>query len=215
MRSEEARQLLMEYAEGTLPPAEHAQVEAAINADPQLQSDLSAIGELRMMANNWHDEVPRAWSIPTLDRPSHLEQFANGFRQWFPTFASSAALVLVAVMYFEPPTQTGNGLPAQQMTDYSSLPELPQATQAAFDSALESNRQQRQQELQSLLEILTAEMNRRSIETEESMRYLVTSQIEGQQELDSLYKQLQELLAAENELVNGTENNNNLEGVSQ
>ena len=100
-------------------------------------------------------------------------------------------------MYVQPPaSNTGTALPSNSSSgaDYANLPELPQATQAAFDTALENNREQRKQELQSLLEILTAEMNRRSIETEESLRFLVSSQVEGQRELDLLYKQLEQLL---------------------
>ncbi|MEQ8691017.1 MAG: hypothetical protein RIC89_09325, partial [Pseudomonadales bacterium] len=82
----------------------------------------------------------------------------------------------------------------QQVADYSELPQLPQATQAAFNDALETNREQRKQELQTLLGILTAEMNRRSIETEESLRFLVSSQLQGQQELDQLYQQVEKLI---------------------
>ena len=100
-------------------------------------------------------------------------------------------------MYIQGPGSeaTSGFVTNQQVADYSDLPQLPQATQAAFNNALESNRAQRQQELKSLLEILTAEMNRRSIETEESMRFLVTSQVQGQQELDLLYNQVEKLLS--------------------
>lgn len=198
MHCEDANHLLVEYAEGTLPHAVHERMEAHITECANCQSDYTAISDLRTMASNWHDEVPPAWAPPGLDRPNHLEQFLQGFRQWFPTFASAAALVLVTVMYVQPQDTSQGTLPAQQLTDYNALPELPQATQAAFDNALEDNREQRQQELKSLLEILTAEMNRRSIETEESLKFLVSSQIQGQKELDSLYQQVQDLLDEEN-----------------
>ena len=100
------------------------------------------------------------------------------------------------MVYTQNPEQPQNGfVTGQQITVYRALPELPQATQAAFTNAFESNRKQRQQELQSLLEILTAKMNRRSIETEDSMRFIVSSQIQGQQELDQLYQQLEQLVS--------------------
>ncbi len=170
------------------------------------------------MANNWHDEIPPAWEIPKLDRPSYLEQFADSFRQWFPTFASATALVLVTVMYTQGGATTEGGFVASQpVASYENLPALPQATQAAFDNALETNREQRKQELQSLLGILTAEMNRRSIETEESLRFLVSSQMQGQQELDQLYQQVEALLSEPQSNSQTTEPNIDqlFEGVSQ
>ncbi len=194
MRCEEVSELLIEYAEGTLPPDVAAQVEAALPGCDQCQEDLAAIMEFRTMASSWHDEVPPAWKIPEVSNQSAgIGDFLEGFRQWFPTFASATALVLVAVLYAQTPAQTGQ-LPSGQMTDYESLPQLPTATQAAFDSALETNREQRKQELTTLLEMLTAEMNRRSLETEESMRFLISSQIEEQRELDQLYRQVDALL---------------------
>lgn len=195
MHCDQANALLIEYAEGTLSPADHAAVEACLATCEKCQADYEAIVQWRTMANNWHDEQPPAWNAPALARPSYLEQTLDGFRQWFPSLASATALVLVGVMYMGEPTSNGvlpsNGTVA---ADYQNLPQLPQATQAAFDSALQTNREQRRQELSSLLEIITAEMNRRSIETEDSLRFLVTSQVQGQQELDALYKQVEELL---------------------
>lgn len=195
MHCEIANPQLTEYAEGMLSAADHAGVEAHLNSCEQCQQDYAAIVEWRTMAGNWHDEVPPAWEIPKLDRPSYLVQFADSFRQWFPTFASATALVLVTVMYTQGGSDTQSGFVAnQQVADYSELPQLPQATQAAFNDALETNREQRKQELQTLLGILTAEMNRRSIETEESLRFLVSSQLQGQQELDQLYQQVEKLI---------------------
>ena len=196
MDCDEVRAKLVDYAEGLLPDAEARDLEASLANCEDCQSDLAAIAQFRTMATNWHDEVPKAWTIPALDRPSYLEQFFSGFRQWFPTFASATALVLVTVMYVQPPVaDEAANLPSRSPADYSNLPELPQATQAAFDNVLQNDRELRKQELQSLLEILTAEMNRRSLETEDSLRFLVSSQIEGQRELDHLYKQVEQLLS--------------------
>ena len=104
------------------------------------------------------------------------------------------------------------------MASFETLPELPQAQKAAVvDSVLESSREQRQEEMNALLKHLTAEMNRRSIETGESMRFLISSQIQGQQEMDELYQRLEALLA-EGERQPATEattNNDNLPRVLQ
>ena len=194
MHCEQANTLLVEFAEGSLAANSATEIEQHLEQCTTCQADYAAIADWRTMANNWHDEVPPAWSVPALDRPGFFDQLTDHFRLWFPTLASATALVLVTVMYMNQPTATGT-LPTNQVaSNYESLPQLPQATQAAFDNALQNDREQRKKELSSLLEILTAEMNRRSIETEESLRYVVTSQVEGQRELDDLYKQVENLL---------------------
>ena len=195
MNSKEAQSLLVEYAEGTLPADKHRAVEEHLQLSGELQAEYEAITSLQSMAINWHDEQPPAWKIPEIDQTNPITDWLDSFRNWFPTFASATALVLVSVMYFNESTETGQ-LPQNQMAsgNYDSLPELPQAQQAAFvDSVLETSREQRQEEFSALLEYITAEMNRRSIETEESMRFILSSQIEGQKELDQLYQQIERL----------------------
>ena len=61
-------------------------------------------------------------------------------------------------------------------------------------SVMDGSRKQRQEELQALLKMLKAEMDRRSIETEESLRFVITNQLHGQEELDELYKQVEGLM---------------------
>lgn len=206
MLCEEANSQLVDYAEGALSASAHEAVETHLHGCATCQSDYSAITSLQSMAINWHDEQPPAWKIPEIERPASewMDEWLDGFRNWFPTFASATALVLVSVMYFDDSGQDSAQLPHNQVaTGYEALPELPQAQQAAFvDSVLETSREQRQEEFSALLEYITAEMNRRSIETEESMRFILSSQIEGQKELDQLYQQI-ERLAQENTTNNG------------
>ena len=195
MNSKEAQSLLVEYAEGTLSADDHRAVEEHLQRSEELQAEYEAITSLQSMAINWHDEQPPAWKIPEIEQNNPIGDWLDSFRNWFPTFASATALVLVSVMYFDESAETGQ-LPQNQMASgtYDSLPELPQAQQAAFvDSVLETSREQRQEEFSALLEYITAEMNRRSIETEESMRFILSSQIEGQKELDQLYQQIERL----------------------
>ena len=60
-----------------------------------------------------------------------------------------------------------------------------------LQSVLDSNRTQRQQDLEALARLLKGEMDRRSLETEESLRYVIAHQIQSQQELDDLYQRVQ------------------------
>ena len=172
MLCEHANLILIDYAEGTLDEPTRSQVAEHLEGCPVCQADFAAIHEWRTMAANWHDEVPPPYQPPALDR--HGPDFWEGLRQWFPTFASAAALVLVTVMWVQQPGSNGQ-LPSNGMASFETLPELPQAQKAAVvDSVLESSREQRQEEMNALLKHLTAEMNRRSIETEESMRFLIS-----------------------------------------
>ena len=214
MLCEHANLILIDYAEGTLDDPTRVQVEQHLESCATCQADFSAIHEWRTMAANWHDEVPPAFQPPVIEGQGI--DFWDGLRQWFPTFASAAALVLVTVMWVQQPAPNGQ-LPSNGTASYETLPELPQAQKAAVvDSVLESSREQRQEELNALLEYLTAEMNRRSIETEESMRFIISSQIQGQQELDELYQRLEALLAESESPAQGqADTNDDTPGVLQ
>lgn len=194
MLCEHANPQLVEYAAKELPPSLQLQVEEHLSGCDTCQADFAAIGQLRTMAANWHDEVAPAWQPPRIPGRDYLENL----RLWFPTFASTAALAVVAVMFVQMPASNGT-LPVNQSANadgyYANLPALPQATQAAMvQSVMDGSRVQRQEELQALLKILKNEMDRRSIETEDSLRYVITHQLQGQQELDDLYQQVEALM---------------------
>lgn len=162
--------------------------------DELSEGDREAIGQWRNMANVWHDEVVPAWRPPQIAGQRGWQVSAWNLQSWFPTLASATALVLVAVMFFQQPTAP---IPTAQPagTDLSALPPLPQATQAAMvESVLESSRDERQQELQAIIRILKAHMDKRALETEESLRYVISHQLQGQQELEDLYRQVEDLM---------------------
>ncbi len=194
MHCEQANPQLIEYAERLLPPDVHDQVEAHLNTCTTCQADLEAITQWQAMASNWHDEVVPNWKPAPV---SERDLFEN-LRIWFPTAASAAALAMATLIFVQMPPQTNGTLPSGQSvaTDYQSLPPLPQATQAAMvQSVMDGSREQRAEELQALLKILKAEMDRRSIETEESMRFIIANQLKGQQELDELYEQVEAMMS--------------------
>ena len=206
MLCEQANPLLIEYAEKSLSTDVHAQVEAHINTCAVCQTDMDAITQWRTMANNWHDEVVPSWKPAPVTGGAHGgRDVFEAIRVWFPTAASTAALAMATLLFIQMPGQTNGQLPTAQpvSSDYQSLPPLPQATQAAMvQSVMEGSREQRAEELQALLKILKAEMDRRSIETEESLRFIISNQLKGQDELDDLYDQVESLMAKEDGAVN-------------
>ena len=205
MLCEQANAQLVEYASNELTPSLNLQIEQHITGCDTCQADLSSITAMQRMAQNWHDEIPPAWvpqDIPG-NRPGFggFGELMDNFRLWFPTFASATALVLVAVLFIQQGGIQETGvLPSNSTagTEYQALPQLPQgsqATQAALvESVLKSSEEQRAEELQALLKVLKAEMDKRSIATEESLRYIISHQIQGQKELDELYRQVEELM---------------------
>jgi len=192
MHCEHANPQLTEFAGGELAAAEHDAIESHMRECSQCQADYEAISQFTAMAQNWHDEMVPAWVPPRM--PSR-DWFEN-FRLWFPTAASTAALAMATLLFVQMP-QTVGSLPTGQNLppNYDSLPPLPQATKAAMvQSVMDGSRAQRQQELQALLQILKAEMDKRTIQTEESLRFVISTQLQGQQELDDLYQQVEAIM---------------------
>lgn len=205
MQCEQANPLLVEHAAGELSSRLHQQMEEHLQDCKTCQADYAAIGEWSSLAKGWHDETQPAWKPPAMPGRDYFELF----RQWFPSFASAAALAMVALVYIQQPQSNGI-LPATgkfiNATDYQNLPVLPQATQAAMvEQVMANSREQRQEELQALLKILKSEMDKRSIETEESLRFIISHQIQGQQELDDLYAQVEHMMASEASSVRPSE----------
>ena len=194
MHCEQANSLLVELASSELSTADSREIRQHLQQCATCQGDFELINAWRRMADNWHDEAPPPWD-PSRLTGRRADPLTN-LRLWFPTFASTAALLLAVFVYVQQPANTGTLPTRSTVADYQSLPELPKTQQAAVvDSVLASSRVQRQEELSALLKYLTAEMNRRSMETEESLRYIISSQIQDQQALDRLYQQVDRLLA--------------------
>jgi|GEM_PF-2031909 len=193
MLCEHANPLLIDYAQKSLNDSLSVEIETHLENCADCRSDLEAINMLSNMADNWHDEAVPAWQpVPVTSNHNWLDNF----RLWFPTAASTAALAVATMIFVQMPQNSGV-LPAssQPLSSYQELPALPQATQAAMvESVMEGSREQRQEELQVLLQYLKAEMDRRTIETEDSLRFVITNQLQGQQELDELYQQVKDLV---------------------
>ena len=203
MLCEHANAQLVEFASNELSATLRIEVEQHLAGCEICQADFSAIKSMQSMAENWHDETPPLWQ-PTPAKTSWLNfghDFLDNFRLWFPTFASATALVLVAVVFVQQ-----SGAPAGLLPNTSTAQHrLPKPT-AITSSKPKHHRQhlckacwtalknKRASEIQALLTVLKAEMDKRSIATEASMRYIITHQIQGQQEVDELYRQVEALM---------------------
>ena len=185
------RALLFEYADGELDGATHRAITDRLEQDEELAAEYAAIMDLKQRAEVWHDVAVPAWEPPAMPARSYSFDL-SGFRDWFPTVASAAALVMVVAIYFKSPETVQPVLPTQT---HSTQPVAYEAAEdpVLLETLLEASRDQRERELSSLVKLLKAEMDRRSIETEESLRYIIAHQIQEQQQLDELYERVEHI----------------------
>jgi anti-sigma factor RsiW len=207
MHCEQAKSLLFDFADEQLPATVQQQLDAHLQQCADCQTALAGIVELQTQANAWHEVAVPAWQAPRIESRFDLRLFT----QWFPTLASCAALIMVTLLFLRTPDVASSSSPAGA-PDGAAPEVFPAETRAASLSAaaafndwasqwesrqnvnqtlltrslLEASRLQRQQELEALARLIKAEMDRRSLETEDSLKYLITHQVRSQKEFDEL-----------------------------
>jgi len=190
MRCEDARIRLFDYVDHTLADNERADLTEHLDTCVSCSSDLETLSDLALQAQVWHDLPAPRWQPPRVG--SSFD--SSALQQWFPSLASALALILVAGLYLQPaPTAlpvAGNSSQTVAGTQRTGNT-IPVSTSA--DALVISNRLERQQELQALVQLLRAEMDRRNEETEESLRYVIAHQLQGQQEIDDLYQYIRKV----------------------
>jgi len=183
MRCEEVRLRLFDYTDGALAGRERSAVSEHLETCAVCRRDHEDILALERAREVWHDVPAPRWRPPLAPRRLDL----SPFQQWFPSLASALALVLVVGLYFRPgetPMPPGASRPAAgSLVAPSALP-----ASTTVETLLANNRQERQQELLALVQLLRADMDRRSEQTEESLRYVIAHQLQGQRDIDDLYR---------------------------
>jgi anti-sigma factor RsiW len=167
MLCEQSRTLLFDYVDETLADSVLTEVSAHLDRCAACQADCQSIRELSAQASTWHDLTPPVWQPPPVHASPQSSGFIQVLQSWFPTVASTVALTLVISMNLQ-----GGGNPVEVPAE---------------------GRIERQQELQTLVRLVMSEMDRRSQETEENLRYVITHQIQGQRDIDDLYQQVREI----------------------
>lgn len=208
MNCDDARSNLFELVEdaGGLAPAEREALQAHVAGCPSCSADVEAIRTWRQHAQAWQDEPAPRWNRPRIERPAWRDW--RDWRGWFPVAASTAALALAVVAVVGPRAVTDDEAPAPTVATYD--PELQRqlvdAALAQFRQELDSRREtdrsfvlqavldaardQREEELTALAVFLKAEMDRRSLETDENLRYLITDQVRDRRRLEDLFQRV-------------------------
>jgi hypothetical protein len=186
--------MLFDYQDRTLTERAQTQLNDHLEHCAECRSDLESLNDLSLQAEVWHDLPAPPWQAPGVRGTFSWD----GLQQWFPSLASALALILVAGLYLQPPTLSMSA-PAETARN-TAAPAYGAAAQpvaanadANMDTLLTNNRLERQQELQALVQLLTAEMDRRNEETQESLRYVIAHQIQGQREIDDLYQYIRKV----------------------
>ena len=190
MHCEHAKDLMFEYIEDNLSEEQRRSIGEHLEGCADCREAYAGALMVNQFRDVWHDEAPPAWQPPRIAREPRAWP---AFQQWFPTLASAAALALVVLMYVDRPSN-----PLPNITPLAAAPVPTEAQESMMvQNVLESSRTQRQRELEALVKLLKAEMDRRSIETEESLRYVIAHQIQEQQELEDLRRKVQHITEPE------------------
>ena len=206
---EQCKEQLFDFVNSVLPPLEQQLVDQHLQHCDECNADLADIWNLQSKATSWRDErVPR-WNR----REFFFEPSPWPMRmQWAASFASVLVLILVLM---EARISTVGGLTvdfAASDSRYVSQPELMQQLASAqnlqrseLDSSvqkltsqqittnqlllrtlLDASRQERRKDLGNMLVLWEQAQDQRSMSTEESLRYLIASQIQDRREIEDL-----------------------------
>ena len=204
MNCEEARSNLFELVEdaGGLAPGEREALQAHVAGCPTCSADVEAIRTWRQHAQAWRDEPTPRWNRPRIERPAWRD-----WRGWFPVAASTAALALAVIAVVGPRAATEDDAPpAVAAYDPEVQRQFVDAALAQFREELDGRREadrsfvlqavmdaardQREEELTALAVFLKAEMDRRALQTDESLRYLITDQVRDRRRLEDLFQRV-------------------------
>ena len=210
MNCEEARSSLFELIEDEGRSAQHLAPEQRtallehVSGCSACTAEVAAIRAWQAHADAWQDvPVPR-WRPPLVERPPERPPWRD-WRMWFPIAASAAALLLAVFAVVGSPGEPGaTPVIAQHDRETRQLlvTEALERFREEFESrqevdrtlllqaAVEATRTQREQELAALATVLTAEMDRRALATDENLRYLVTDQFRNSRRLDDLVQRV-------------------------
>ena len=196
MHCEDARDALLE----ALDRPQEDRFDAALDAHLAdcadcrgLQQDLT---RMSTRATVWHELAPPAWNPLTAPRPgASTGDWLAAARTWFAPVASALALLLALGVYWQAPAGGAatpqRAAPALDRTPAADLrPISADGAGLPGDDLLAAARAERQQALEALTALLKAEMDRRSVETEQSLKYIISHQIQSQRQLEALRSRL-------------------------
>lgn len=211
---EQCKTQLFDFVDNKLLVLEQQVVDQHLQQCDDCNAQLRSIWNLHSKASHWHDEPVPAWN----KKHFFFEPSAWPMRmQWATSFASILVLILVLT---EARISTVNGLTIDfasgnelyvsqsQLTEQLQRAKIQQQTlldssvqkltgqqietnQLLLRTVLNTSRQERRQDLGNMLVLWEEVQDQRSLSTEESLRFLISSQFQDRQEIEDLHNALQ------------------------
>ncbi len=213
---EQCRLMLDRVLDDSIDPQDRTGVNAHLDECEECRALLAELWDLQALATRWREQ-----SVPAWQRRGHFFESTP----WLPrlqvagAFASVLVLVLVLARV---EVSTADGFTVRFGEAYATRDQLEtsmeqlqqdqaQQLQAGIDrltsqqvasnqlllrTALDLSRQERREEMSNLVTLMDDRRDRRYRETEESLRYLVASQVEDRRNIRQLNQAIQ-LVASE------------------
>ncbi len=192
MNCAECEDKLFEFNEGVLSPDEAAAVDAHLATCEDCSALLSDIWQMKLTASRWQVERPVPWQ-----KTSGSVQNEWQLPQVIATAASIVAIVLVLAditLWGGEPTVTSEDLAALKteiLTDQDArfdklTDQQVESNQLLVRTLLETSRNERQEELTTLVNYWNASQAQYLQNTEDSLRYLLASQVEDERDIQQL-----------------------------
>ncbi len=205
---EQCQANLFDFAEDRLAPLEKQLVDQHLQHCVDCQDELSAIWHLESRASEWQDQSVPAWNRKRF----FFEPSPWPFRmQWVASFVSLLVLVLVLAQA-RVSTIDGLTISFAGNNDYVSRQDMMQqiakledqqqthlessvqklrsqqitTNQLLLRTIMDANRLERREDLGNLLVLWEQIQDQRSLSTEESLRFLISSQVQDRREIQEL-----------------------------
>lgn len=210
---EEIRLLLPDHVDGCLTSLQQQKLDQHLNHCEACSEHLADLWQMQAFANRWQDEAVPGWNRRKLFFPeaSWLPNL-----QWVSSFASVLVLVLVltsarietenglSISFGEPAGLDAEAVErllselddkhAKRLDNTVATLNSQQvaANQLMLRTALDLSRQERKEELNTLLTVWDYAQDQRNQQTEESLSVLFASQVEDKRDIDQINRLLRE-----------------------
>lgn len=213
MDCDQAGPLLVEFAEGSVDEQTARRIREHVDSCDDCSGVLATVAAWQGHAMAWEDEPAPVLLVPHRRRRGRRFDPAGLFggdwlppSRWLPAAASVAALALATAAFLrsgpgpapapqqplaaEPSGQFMNAGFDEWREDFEQRIEVDRSL--LLEAVLVANDDRRQRELEALVRVLKAQMDRQALETNESLRYVVAHQLQEQERLDELARHMRE-----------------------
>lgn len=204
---EHCQDQLFDFQEGRLSPESAAAIDDHLKSCGECSAMLNDIWQMNLVATRWQDQAPHNYFR---DNSHAVQRTSWRFPELFATAASVLAMVLVltdasvdtsngialrfggsdnlSMQHFEAYQQEQTNQWNQRLDDMANQLATRQVAsdQLVLRSVLQASREERREELNTLVNYWTTTQAQQYRETEENLRFLLASQAEDEKDIQQL-----------------------------